>query len=354
MREDVDLRLFVGGAHLSARFGSTVEEIERDGFAITARVDMLEEDDSPAGVAEAIGRGVTGFARAFSRVRPDILLVLGDRFEMFAAGIAALPLRIPVAHLHGGERTEGLIDEAIRHSLTKLSHLHFVATEEYARRVVQLGEEPWRVVVSGAPALDAIRELQPMSDSELDAIGVRLRGRTLLVTYHPVADEQIGPMLHAIDRSGLDAVFTYPNADARHRSVIEALERDVAENGDRYTLVENLGQRAYFTLMGRAAAMVGNSSSGLIEAASFGLPVVDVGMRQRGRLRPPNVIHVDSASDTRAIESAIAATTAPSFRESLNGLQNPYGDGRASARIVGRLVSVPLDDTLMIKRFQDL
>jgi UDP-N-acetylglucosamine 2-epimerase (non-hydrolysing)/GDP/UDP-N,N'-diacetylbacillosamine 2-epimerase (hydrolysing) len=352
---EVDLQLFVGGAHLLERFGPTVHEIEHDGFPIVARVDMLDEDDSPIGVAGSIGRGVIGFSRAFERARPDILLLLGDRFEMFAAGIAALPLTIPVAHLHGGDRTEGLIDEAIRHSLTKLSHLHFVATDEYAKRVIQLGEESWRVLVTGAPALDAVRELQPMSDVELEAMGLRLRGPTLLVTYHPVtlSWEEIGPVLDAIDRSGLDAIFTYPNADARYGSVIEELTQFVARS-DRYSVVPSLGQRAYFSLMGRAAAIVGNSSSGLIEAASFELPVVDIGTRQEGRLRPRNVLHVESASDSDAILATIEQATSAGFRESLEGAPNPYGDGHASPRIVERLIDVPLDDRLLIKRFQDL
>lgn len=357
--EDVDLRLFVGGTHLLERFGSTVEEIERDGYSIAERVDFLGDDDSPAAVGEAVGRGVAGFARAFERSRPDLLVVLGDRYEMFAAGIAALPLRLPLAHIHGGERTEGAIDDSIRHSLTKLSHLHFASTEEHARRIVQLGEEPWRVVVSGAPVLDAVCELDLGGDEELVALGVRLRGPTLVVTYHPVtlAPEQTIPelraLLAAVDASGLDAVFTFPNADPQHGAVIRELERAINGAGERYTIVRSLGQKAYFTLLQRAAAMVGNSSSGLIEAASFELPVVDLGLRQQGRLRPGNVIHVEDDGDVEAISKAIAVATSPAFRESLRGLANPYGDGRASDRIVDRLTSVALDERLVIKRFHD-
>jgi len=203
-RNDVSVQLYVGGMHLLERFGLTVSEIEEDGFPIVARLDFLGPGDEPADVAAAIGRGVIAFADAFERARPDVVLLLGDRFEMFAAGIAALPLTLPLAHIHGGESTEGAIDEEIRHSLTKLSHLHFASTDVYARRIIQMGEEPWRVHVSGAPVLDALVGFQPLSDEELAARGVRLRGPTLLVTYHPVtrvpdgAREELDALLEAV------------------------------------------------------------------------------------------------------------------------------------------------------------
>jgi UDP-hydrolysing UDP-N-acetyl-D-glucosamine 2-epimerase len=354
-RDDVDLQLFVGGAHLSAQFGSTVDEIERDGFPIAARVDMLADDDSPIGVAESIGRGVTGFARAYERSRPDILLVLGDRFEMLSAGLAAAPLTIPLAHLHGGETTEGAIDESMRHALTKLSHIHFASTDVYARRIEQLGEEPWRIVLSGAPALDAIRDFTPLTDKQLGERGVRLRGPTLLVTFHPVTLEiqetarQMDALLAAVDESGFDAVLTYPNADAGHGAVVERLDRFAT---DRFTVVRSLGAEAHYTLMSRAAAMVGNSSSGIIEAASFRLPVVDVGNRQRGRVRGANVIH--SEPETDAIREAIMRVTCDEFRTGLESLVNPYGDGHASPRITETLTSTPLGDRLLTKRFHDV
>jgi UDP-hydrolysing UDP-N-acetyl-D-glucosamine 2-epimerase len=355
--EDVHVQLFVGGAHLLERFGLTVDEIVRDNFPITERVAFLLPDDSPGAVARSIGRGVVAFAEAFNRSRPDLLVVLGDRFEMLSAGIAALPLGLPLAHVHGGELTEGLIDDAIRHSLTKLSHLHFASTDVYARRIIQLGEEPWRVIVSGAPALDALNDFTPVSDDAFARTGIRLTGRTLLVTYHPVTLEperhaaEVGRLLDAIDQSGLDAVITYPNADAGHGEVIASLERFAASSA-RYSLVRSLGPDAYFTLMRRAAAMVGNSSSGIIEAASFRLPVVDIGIRQQGRVRAANVIHVDG--DAAAIRSAIDRAVSEDFRSTLDGLVNPYGDGHASARIVETLLSVPLDRRLLIKRFHDL
>jgi UDP-hydrolysing UDP-N-acetyl-D-glucosamine 2-epimerase len=244
----------------------------------------------------------------------------------------------------------------MRHALTKLSHLHFPSMDVYARRVVQLGEEPWRVVTSGALALDAIREHTPLDDARLAEHGIRLDGPTLLVTFHPVtleADDtvqQLDAVLEAVDASGLHAVLTYPNADADHGAIVERLE---AFSGDeRFTLVRSLGAEAYYTLLGRAVAMVGNSSSGIIEAASFRLPVVDVGERQRGRVRPANVLH--AAPETGEIESALERACSESFRAELAGLENPYGDGHAAPRIADVLVSTPLDDRLLVKRFHDL
>lgn len=354
-RDDVELRLYVGGSHLSERFGSTVREIEADGFPIAERVDFLLPEDTPLAVAQSIGRGVSAFAEAFVRSSVDVIVLLGDRFEMLAAGIAALPLGVPLAHIHGGERTEGLIDEAIRHSLTKLSHLHFASTPEHARRIIQLGEQPDRVLVTGAPGLDAIRCATELGDDDLAALGVRLRGPTLLVTYHPVTlehdrtAERFDALLQAVASAGLDAVFTYPNADTRHGAIVERLERLAAD--DRYTLVRNLGSDAYFALLRRVVAMVGNSSSGIIEAASFELPVVDVGARQQGRLRERNVVHAEE--DAESIAAALRTVLAPGFRAGLAGLVNPYGDGHAGERIAEVLATVPLAG-LVVKRFHDL
>lgn len=355
-RDGVELRLYVGGMHLRERFGSTIREIEADGFPIVERVDFLEDDDSPLSVAEAIGRGVAAFAGAYARTPPDLLVVLGDRFEMLAAGLAAVPLTIPLAHIHGGELTEGAIDESMRHALTKLSHLHFASTEAYARRIVQLGEDPWRVVTSGAPALDAIKDHVPLDDDRLAELGIRFRGPTLLVTFHPVTLElddtarQLEELLQAVDGSGLDAVLTYPNADAAHGTIVDRLE--LFADDVRFTLVRSLGSDAYYTVLGRAVAMVGNSSSGIIEAASFGLPVVDVGDRQRGRIRPANVVHVEPNLDE--IREALELVCSDDFRSGLVGLENPYGDGNASPRIADVLSTVPLDDRLLTKRFHDI
>ena len=354
---DLRLQLIVAGAHLSPEFGLTVETIEADGFEIGERVEMLLSSDSPEGIAKSMGLGTIGFAQAYTRSRPDILLVLGDRFEMHAAAVAALPFKIPVAHIHGGEITQGAMDDALRHSMTKLSHLHFVATEGYARRVVQMGEEPWRVTVSGAPGLDNLNGFKPMGRGELEELtGMQLDVDPLLVTYHPVTLEyeqtewQVGEMLAALEGCRLPMVFTSPNADTGGR-VIRSMIREFVERRPDARVVENLGTQAFFSLMARAAAMVGNSSSGIVEAPSFGLPVVNIGSRQRGRTRAANVIDVDYHRND--IIAGLEKALASDFRSSLRDLPNPYGDGRAAEVIVQRLKDVPLNQNLVVKAFAD-
>lgn len=360
IQADPDLRLYliVSGMHLSPEFGLTVRAIEADGFQIGERVEMLLSSDSPEGIAKSIGLGVIGFAQAYGRFRPDILVVLGDRFEMYAAVLAALPFKLPVAHIHGGEITQGAIDDALRHSMTKLSHLHFVSTQEYARRVEQLGEEPWRVTVAGAPSLDNIQAIHLLSVEELETrYGLRLQSPPLLVTFHPVtlefeqAEWQACELLAALDSAGMPVVFTLPNADTGGRLIMHRIEEFVQAH-PLAQKADNLGTQGYFSLMAVAVAMVGNSSSGIIEAPSFGLPVVNIGTRQTGRVRGANVIDVGY---TRAeILSGIRAAAQSEFRERLRQIENPYGQGQASQRIVDRLKSVPLDDRLILKRFLDL
>jgi len=349
--------IYASGAHLSPEFGRTVEMIEADGFRVAERVEMLLSSDSPEGIAKSMGLGTLGFAQVFGRQRPDLLLVLGDRFEMHAAALAALPFTLPVAHLHGGELTAGAIDDALRHSLTKLSHLHFVATEEYARRVLQLGEEPWRVLVTGAPALDSVRRMPRLGEDELERrFGVRVDARTLLVTFHPVTLEfgatawQVEELLAALRTLGAPVVFTAPNADTSGRTVRRAFEEFVRRQPGA-ALVENFGTEGYFSAMARAGAMVGNSSSGIVEAASFALPVVNIGTRQQGRVRGENVLDVEYGRD--AIVAGVRRALSPDFRAGLAGLVNPYGDGHAAEAIVRRLEDVTLDAALVTKRFVD-
>lgn len=354
---DLRLRLYVGGMHLSPEFGLTVHQIERDGFEIVARVEMLLSSDSPEGIAKSTGLGVIGFAQALAAMPCDLLLVLGDRFDTFAAVVAALPFNLPIVHLHGGELTTGAIDDAIRHAITKMSHLHFVATQEYARRVIQMGEAPWRVTVSGAPALDNLHQIAFLSRDELaNRYSFDLRPPFLLITYHSVTRiyEQTGAQMRAL-LTALDAVdarlvFTYPNADTSGRIIIAMIEQFVKAR-PHAQLAINLGTTGYFSMMRHAAAMVGNSSSGIIEAASFSLPVVNVGNRQDGRLRGSNVIDVD-ATETD-ITTGIRRALSPEFRASLTELVNPYGDGHAAERIVARLKTVELTSDLLIKRFED-
>jgi UDP-hydrolysing UDP-N-acetyl-D-glucosamine 2-epimerase len=351
---DVRLLLFVGGTHLSDAFGRSVDLIEADGWPIDERIEMLEPSDSPEAITASIGRGVAGFGRAYARHRPDLVLVLGDRFEMLAAAAAALPFVLPVAHLHGGEVTEGAIDNQIRHAITKCAHLHLVSAEPHARRVAAMGEEGWRIHNVGAPGLDRIRMARLVSRAELAGrLGVAADDRWLVVTYHPATLEyqetgrHTDELLAALEKIDAACVMTYPNADTAGRTIIARLE-EFAGRHDRVRLARNLGDDVYLSLLRHADAMVGNSSSGLIEAPSFELPVVNVGARQAGRLRAANV--VDVGPDRDEIVSGIETALAPAFREGLRGMANPYGDGHAAERIVHVLRTVDLGPTLTRKR----
>jgi UDP-hydrolysing UDP-N-acetyl-D-glucosamine 2-epimerase len=355
---DLRLLLFVAGAHLTARFGRTVEVIEADGWPIAERIDTLEAEDSPEAIAVATGRGVDGFARAYARQRPDLVVVLGDRFEMLAAATAALPFALPVAHIHGGEESEGAIDNQIRHAITKLAHVHFASAEPHARRIAQMGEEPWRIHTTGAPGLDRIRLTERLSRAAVaEALGLPLAGPWLVVTFHPVTleyrdtDRHMDELLTALDKLEATLVVTYPGADTAGRAVIERIEEFAGRHAN-VRLARSLGDRLYLSLLEHADAMVGNSSSGLIEAPSFGLPAVNVGSRQAGRLRGANVIDVEPVRDEilRAIEAALA----PGLRARLRAAPNPYGDGHAAPRIVRVLREVELGSRLVRKRFADV
>jgi UDP-hydrolysing UDP-N-acetyl-D-glucosamine 2-epimerase len=352
------LHLVCGGAHLSAEFGRTEGEITAEGLVVADRVDLLLSNDSPEAIAKSSGLGTIGFAQVFARVKPDLVLVLGDRFEMHAAALAAVPFGLPIAHVHGGEVTEGAIDDALRHAITKYAHLHFVATETFARRVIQLGEEPWRVTVSGAPALDNLGTIELAGREELERrLDLSFDRPPVLVTYHPVTrqfddvDAQVTELLAALEHIDRPIVITKPNADTNGRRIIGFIENFAASRSN-VRVVDNLGTRGYFGLMRIGGAMVGNSSSGIIEAASFGLPVVNVGIRQKGRPASANVLSVGNGRTE--IAAAIATALSDDFRDRVRDVGNVYGDGRATARIVERLATVPLDETLRMKRFHDL
>jgi UDP-hydrolysing UDP-N-acetyl-D-glucosamine 2-epimerase len=358
--EDPELRLqlIVSGMHLVPEFGLTVKEIEADGFPIAARVETLLGSDTPEAIAKSMGLAVISFAQLFAANRPDILVVFGDRFEMHAAALAILPFNVPVAHVGGGDVTEGAIDESLRHGITKLSHLHFVASQLQAQRVLQMGEEPWRVTVTGELSLDLIHLLPKILVDEMDSRFQFSFGHPfVLVTYHPVtleyehAGEQIAQLLNALNDINMPVLFTAPNADTAGRIIARAIHEYV-DSHPRCQLVANMGAAGYFTAMSLAAAMVGNSSSGVIEAASFRLPVVNIGNRQRGRLRGRNVI--DCGYFSGEIVSSIKKAVSGEFRASLEGLTNPYGAGDANSRIVHQLRSVTTDDALLFKRFADL
>jgi len=354
----LELCLFVSGTHLLSGFGKTVEIIEADGFNISEKVEMLMASDSPEGISHSTGMGVMGFSSAYSRQSPDILLALGDRFEMHAAVLAALPFKIPVAHIHGGEETLGAFDNSLRHSITKLSHLHFPSTEEYAHRIIQMGEEKWRITIAGAPSLDNLNTMQLLSPSELkDKYHFDVQNKFLLVTYHPVtleyenAEWQINELLAALEFCGLPVVFTMPNADTNGQIIRKLIEEYVVRHPSS-RVFENLGTQGYFSFASCAAAMVGNSSSGIIEAASFKLPVVNIGTRQKGRIHGGNV--VDVSYNRRHIIDGIQQVLGSDFRKSLDALVNPYGDGHAAERIVEKLKTISIDDKLIYKPFFDI
>jgi len=355
---DLELLLLVAGMHLASEFGLTVRDIEADGFPISARVEMLGGGDTPEAVAAATGRGVAGFGEAFARLRPDVVVVLGDRFEMLAAAVAALPFALPVAHIHGGELSEGAMDNQIRHAITKLAHLHFASAEPHARRIAAMGEEPWRIHTVGAPGLDRVATTEPLSRAALAReLGLPEAGPWLLVTFHPVTLEyrdtaaHIDELLAAIEKTDGFIVITYPNADTSGRLIIERIEEFAARHPRRCRLAKSLGERLYLSLLRHADLMIGNSSSGLIEAPSFGLPVVNVGARQRGRLRGANVIDVEPSRED--ILRGIEAAQALPFRARARAAANLYGDGHAAPRIVDVLRSVPIDARLVQKRFSE-
>jgi UDP-hydrolysing UDP-N-acetyl-D-glucosamine 2-epimerase len=355
------LSVFAGGAHLVAELGGDLEALASEALALGAAdlvgVESLIPSDVDVDVARSMGLGVTRFGEAFARSRPDVILVLGDRFETFAAAAAAAPLLIPIAHLHGGEVTEGAIDDGFRHAITKLAHLHFVSNEPHGQRVRQLGEEAWRVHVVGAPALDTLLRAPLLSPKEmLERFGLEMEQPFLLCTFHPTTVEpqglqgELDALLGALRAAALPVVFTMPNADPGSGRIRERLSAFVQES-PRDRAVESLGLLGYATLMRRAAVMIGNSSSGLIEAPLFNLPVVNIGARQAGRTRGPNV--VDVAADADAIATGIEQALAPSFRARLDGV-TPYGDGAASERIVRVLEELPEKARLLRKRFVDL
>lgn len=351
---DPDLRLvlYVGGMHLSPDFGLTVAEIEQP---IDEQVECLMSSDSPQGIAKSMGLTTMGFAQAFARNRPDILLVTGDRFEMHAATVAAIPFHIPIAHLDGGALTYGADDEHYRHSMTKLAHLHFAYTEENAKRIRQMGEEPWRVHVTGNPALDDLIDFKPWTWQELEQVGVRLIGDDLLIVFHsPTMEyektgEYTDNLLAALEQVGKPVVMVMPTADTAGRVIVKKMRHFAA----RYPLTAqchtNLWPDVFRSLMYHCVAMVGNSSAGIMEAPSFKLPVVNVGTRQDGRARAKNVIHVGYSID--GIVNGIEWATDLGFRVGLADLTNPYGDGNAAGRIVDVLKSIPINSSLLVKRW---
>lgn len=351
--EEVDLKLIVLGAHLAPQFGETVKEIEKDGFPIAARLECLLSSDTDVGMAKTLGLAVLSLADLLGQMRPDLLLLIADRYEMLAPAAVALTLRIPIAHIEGGEVSEGAIDDAVRNALTKMSHIHFTSTENARHRVIAMGEEPWRVHRAGAPSLDHLRRSHLHTRDELqDQLQINLSSPTVMVAYHPVTiardtTREVEPLFAALQELNTQILFCYPNADAGSYTLMERTRAFLAARSDAKLFV-NLDAVTYWSLLGHVSALVGNSSSGIMEAASFALPVVNIGFRQKGRERARNVL--DAAPEVNAIQASITQALNPAFRHSLLGMSNPYGDGHAAEKIVQVLTTTPLSEELLIKR----
>lgn len=356
--EALTLQVVATGMHLSPEFGLTYRDIEQAGFTIDAKVEMLVSADTASAVTKSMGLGLIGYADAYARLNPDLIVLLGDRFEIFAAAAAAMIAGIPIAHLHGGETTEGAFDEAIRHSITKMSHLHFVAAQEYRSRVIQLGEQPENVFLVGGLGIDAIKRITLLTREELESsINFKFGARNLLITFHPVtldaqsSANQMGELLASLDNlQDTQMIFTMPNADTGGRKLSAMVESFVASHPNSRAYA-SLGQLRYLSCMRYVDGVVGNSSSGLAEAPSMGIGTIDIGDRQRGRLRASSVIHCE-ANNHEIAESLTTLFSTP-FKERLASVVNPYGTGGASSRIVEVLASFPLVNVLK-KKFYNL
>lgn len=357
--EDVQLQLIVTGMHLSPEFGLTYREIEKEGFAIDKKLEILLSSDTSIGISKSMGLAQISFSEAYYELKPDIIVVLGDRFEIFAAVASAMISKIPVAHLHGGEATEGLVDEPIRHSITKMSQLHFTATEEYRKRVIQLGEDPKRVFNVGTPGLDNINYLELLTRDKFEkSISFKLNKKNILITFHPVtlenntAEVQFSNLLRSLKKlNKTNFIFTKPNADTNGRIIIKLIDEFVAKNSDKACSFISLGQLRYLSALKHMDLVLGNSSSGLTEAPSFNIPTINIGDRQNGRIKAQSVI--DCEPNENSISKAIERAFSNSFSAKLKETRNPYGEGGASKKIVSKLKEVDLTNILK-KSFYDI
>jgi len=356
---EFEMQLVVTGMHLSPEFGSTYSEIEKDGFKIDKKVEMLLSSDSSNGVVKSMGLGMIGMADALGELKPDLMVVLGDRFEILSACSAALIYKIPIAHLHGGEVTTGAFDESIRHAITKMSHLHFTAAEEYQNRVIQLGEEPKRVFNVGAMGMDNIRRLKLLDKNELsDAIGFNFHKKNLLITFHPVtldnepAEIQVKALFKALDElddTGL--IFTMPNADTEGRKIMALIKEYCSLNSNKAKVFSSLGQLRYLSTLAVVDGVIGNSSSGILEAPSFKIGTINIGDRQKGRIMAESVIQCNA--NQISITKALDCLFSKKFQTCLKDLKNPFDRGGASEKIIKTLKETNFE-TLLQKSFYNL
>ena len=356
--KELQLQVIVTGMHLSPEFGLTYKEIEKE-FKINKKIEMLLSSDTSVGISKSMGLAQISFAESYDELKPDIVIVLGDRYEIFSATSAAMIARIPIAHIHGGEKTEGAFDESIRHSITKMSHLHFTATEEYKNRVIQLGEHPSRVFNVGGMGIENIKRLKLLSKDEFEkSIEFKLNSKNILVTFHPVtlenstAKEQFKELLDAIDElEDTNIIFTKANSDTDGRVINQMIDEYVTKNSNKSIVFTSLGQLRYLSALQYVDAVVGNSSSGLAEAPSFRIGTINIGDRQKGRIKASSVIDCEPNKDS--ILKSFEKLYSKEFQNSLINVKNPYGDGCASKKIVEILKNVDLKNILK-KSFYDL
>lgn len=348
----IDLHVIALGPHLSPEFGHTGKEIIHGAGKFSA-VECLLSSDTDVGMAKTLGLATLGLAETLGRLRPDLVVLVADRYEMLAPANVALTLRIPIAHIEGGEITAGAIDDAVRNSLTKMAHLHFACTRRAQKRIIALGEEPWRVTFSGSLSLDDLRRSRLLSKTQVEKkLGISLRGTSIVAIYHPVTmmndtTEEASEFFGALESVEHPIIFIYPNADAGSRRIIQMAEKFVREHSPSRLFV-NMDHATYLSLLQNASALVGNSSGGVIESTSLGIPTLNIGIRQQGREYAANVLNVPA--EKKKILAALKRAMSPEFRKSCKGLENPYGDGRASQRITKILAETALGPKLLFKR----
>lgn len=353
--ENLELQLIVTGNHLVPEYGLTVESIKRDGFRIDEEIDMIISSNNKSAILKSMGIEMIQMAQVLERLKPDIMLVLGDRYEIFIAVTCAMMMNIPIAHMNGGESTEGAIDEQIRHAITKMSHIHFPGAESYKEKIIKMGEEPWRVNNVGQAGIENIKRLNLLNREEIcNELGIDCYKKILLITYHPTTlkvdgiHSEIDNLLFALEECSEEIIFTYPNADFGSRYIVDKINEFVNKRSNAH-IFYSLGQLRYLSVMKNCDAVIGNSSSGILEAPYFKVPVVNIGDRQKGRLRCKNII--DCSNNQIDIEKAIyLAVYDQEFRESIFDIKNIYGDGNTSEEIVKILKNIDIDKKLLLKK----